>query len=151
MKTNSEQIKKTNMEKIKELLLSLGMTKVWDCDHDAFFLLSSKVPIFGEVVRLFYRENKVVFFTNLKKRSYGEITDYNILHLPYTHLYSIDLERIPEEFKKYREGNHFFLDYHLTEESSDYKFLKWLVTDCNKQKKELEKQIMMERMKGDFE
>ena len=66
---------KTNMDKIKELLLSLGMTNIRDFDHDSFFLLSSKVQLFGEVIRIWDREQKVVFFTKLKERSCGEEVD----------------------------------------------------------------------------
>ena len=149
------------MEQIKELLLSLGLTKVWDYDHDSFFILSSKVQLFGEVVRIWDKEQKIVFFTKMKERS-SPPTNSNILHMPYTHLYSIDLDRIPEKFKAYKEGNHFYVSvmdesklFHNfdlnTNMDNACEFLKWLVTDCNKQKKELEEQVMMERMKGDFE
>lgn len=152
---------KTNMDKIKELLLSLGLTKIRDYDHDSYFLLSSKVQLFGEVIRIWDKEQKIVFFTKLKEKS-SPINSANVLHIPYTHLYSIDLDRIPEKFKAYKGGNHFYVsvmdesklwnNFDLnTNECNACEFLKWLVTDCNKQKKELEEQVMMERIKEDFE
>ena len=149
------------MDKIKELLLSLGLTKIRDYDHDSYFLLSSKVQLFGEVIRIWDRERKIVFFTKLKQRS-GSPTSANILQIPYTHLYSIDLDRIPEKFKAYKGGNHFYVSvmdesklFHNfdlnTNENNACEFLKWLVTDCNKQKKELERKIELDKIDEDFE
>jgi hypothetical protein len=149
------------MDKIKELLLSLGLTKIRDYDHDSFFLLSSKVQLFGEVIRIWDKEQKIVFFTKLKERS-SPTNSANVLHIPYTHLYSIDLDRIPDKFKAYKGGNHFYVSvmdesklFHNfdlnTNENNACEFLKWLVTDCNKQKKELEQKIELDKIDEDFE
>jgi hypothetical protein len=149
------------MDKIKELLLSLGLTKIRDFDHDSFFLLSSKVQLFGEVIRIWDKEQKIVFFTKLKERSSPPDDSYNLLHMPYTHLYSIDLDRIPDKFKAYKGGNHFYVsvmdesklwnNFDLnTNMDNACEFLKWLVTDCNKQKKELELKIELGKIEKDF-
>ena len=116
------------MDKIKELLLSLGLTKIRDFDHDSFFLLSSKVQLFGEVIRIWDKEQKIVFFTKLKEKS-SPTNSANVLHIPYTHLYSIDLERIPDKFKAYKGGNHFYVS--VMDESKLWNNFDLNTNECN--------------------
>ena len=133
------------MKKIRDLLDSFGLKKVTDRMCDSYFLLSSKVQLFGEIIRIFPLQDRVVFFVQLKEKS-SPVSNANILHIPYTHLFKDGLETIPNKFERFKHENHFILEG--TQEELD--FIKWVVQNAIKQKKELEQKIELDNIEKDF-
>lgn len=136
------------MKKIRDLLDSFGLRKVQDYSYDSYFVLSNKVQLFGEIIRLLKQPNgddKVVFFAQLVNRR-SPVTNDNILKMPYTHLFTYGLETIPDKFERFKHENHFILEG--TQEELD--FIKWVVQNAIKQKKELEQKIELDNIEKDF-
>jgi hypothetical protein len=129
------------MKKINDLLLDLGLTKV----QNSYFVLSTKVQLFGEVIRLFESDNKVVFFAQLVEKR-CVISNDNILKMPYTHLFTYGLDTIPDKFEQFKHANNFILEG--TQEELD--FLEWLVKNAIRQKKELELNYELDKIEKDF-
>ena len=136
------------MKKIRDLLDSFGLRKVQDYSYDSYFVLSNKVQLFGEIIRLMKQSNgddKVVFFAQLVN-SRSPVTNDNILNMPYTHLFTYGLDTIPDKFERFKHENHFIVEG--TQEELD--FIKWVVQNAIKQKKELERKIALEKLDKDF-
>ena len=136
------------MKKIRDLLMSFGLTKVKDYGYDSYFVLSNKVQLFGEIIRLCNTPNgddKVVFFAQLVYRN-SPVSSDNILHMPYTHLFTYGLEMIPDKFEQFKYSNNFIVEG--TQKELD--FLKWLVQNAIRQKKELELKIELGKIDKDF-
>ena len=136
------------MKKIRDLLDSFGLRKVQDYSYDSYFVLSNKVQLFGEIIRLMKQSNgddKVVFFAQLVNRK-SPVTNDNILNMPYTHLFTYGLDTIPDKFERFKHENHFIVEG--TQEELD--FIKWVVQNAIKQKKELERKIALEKLDKDF-
>lgn len=133
------------MKKINDLLLDLGLTKVQDYGYNSYFILSTKIQLFGEVIRLFESDNKVVFFSQLVEKK-SVITNDNILNMPYTHLFTYGLDMIPDKFEQFKHANNFILEG--TQEELD--FLEWLVKNAIRQKKELELNYELDKIEKDF-
>ena len=136
------------MKKIRDLLDSFGLKKVRDYSYDSYFVLSNKVQLFGEIIRLMKQSNgddKVVFFAQLVNRK-SPVTNDNILNMPYTHLFTYGLDTIPDKFERFKHENHFIVEG--TQEELD--FIKWVVQNAIKQKKELERKIALEKLDKDF-
>ena len=136
------------MKKIRDLLDSFGLMKVRDYSYDSYFVLSNKVQLYGEIIRLMKESNgddKVVFFAQLVDRR-STLTKDNILNMPYTHLFTYGLETIPDKFEHFKHENHFIVEG--TQEELD--FIKWVVQNSIKQKKELERKIALDKIDEDF-
>lgn len=136
------------MKRIRDLLDSFGLKKVTDGMYDSYFVLSNKVQLYGEIIRLMKESNgddKVVFFAQLVDRR-STLTKDNILNMPYTHLFTYGLETIPDKFEHFKHENHFIVEG--TQEELD--FIKWVVQNAIKQKKELEQKIELDNIEKDF-
>ena len=136
------------MKKIRDLLDSFGLKKVRDYSYDSYFVLSNKVQLYGEIIILMKESNgddKVVFFAQLVNRK-SPVTNDNILNMPYTHLFTYGLDTIPDKFERFKHENHFIVEG--TQEELD--FIKWVVQNAIKQKKELERKIALEKLDKDF-
>lgn len=127
------------MKKIVKLLESFGLTKVNDYSYDSYFVLSNKVQLFGEIIRLMKQSNgddKVVFFAQLVNRR-SPVTNDNILNMPYTHLFTYGLDTIPDKFERFKHENHFILEG--TKE--ELEFIKWLVQKLLSKRKNLNRKL----------
>lgn len=136
------------MKKIRDLLMSFGLSEVKDYGYDSYFVLSNKVQLFGEIIRLCNTpdgEDKVVFFAQLVHRK-SPVTNDNILNMPYTHLFTYGLEMIPDKFEQFKHSNNFIVEG----TQKELNFIKWLVQNAIRQKKELELKIELGEIDKDF-